>query len=216
MTPCLKRSLAAALALLLVSLSGCASASSHHLQQTLSDILQVRLAASDEGGVGPVALSDEGEALLRALGLEDDALILSLRMPEGAAGLSLNVYRLENGAWTLCDGGGLTWDGDAAQAEGTASLRVREDGGLALHLRVDGASASYSAQAAPEDAFTSSTQGFLQDFVPARAGDEIPVAFWVRDAGTAMRSYALDDFADPAAFDGMDFVQFATVAFEAP
>lgn len=215
MTPCLKRSLAAALALLLVSLSGCASASSR-LQQTLSDILQVREAASDEGGVGPVALSDEGEALLRALGLEGDALILSFRMPEGAAGLSLNVYRLEDGAWTLCDGGGLTWDGDAAQAEGTASLRVREDGGLALHLRVDGASASYSAQAGPEDAFTSSTQGFLQDFVPARAGDEIPVAFWVRDAGTAMRSYALDDFADPAAFDGMDFVQFATVAFEAP
>ena len=113
MTPCLKRSLAAALALLLVSLSGCASASSR-LQQTLSDILQVREAASDEGGVGPVALSDEGEALLRALGLEGDALILSFRMPEGAAGLSLNVYRLEDGAWTLCDGGGLTWDGDAA------------------------------------------------------------------------------------------------------
>lgn len=215
MIPCLKRSLAAALALLLVSLSGCASASSR-LQQALSDILQVREALSDEGGVGPVVLSDEGEALLRALGLEGDALILSFRMPEGAAGLSLNVYRLEDGAWTLCDGGGLTWDGDAAQAEGTASLRVREDGGLALHLRVDGASASYSAQAVPEDAFTSSTQGFLQDFAPARAGDEIPVAFWVRDAGTAMRSYALDDFADPAAFDGMDFVQFATVAFEAP
>ena len=58
---------------------------------------------------------------------------------------------------------------------------------------------------------------FLEEDSPITLGEPVPVALFLYSGDGSLRTHALADFADPAAFDGEDLalVQAVTLTFTA-
>lgn len=165
----------------------------------------------------PYELSQDQEELLELLGLSDRVGVIKFTGPEEAAALSIDTYVLRDGAWETTGGGQLSREGTGEPWEGLAAIQSREDYSISLRVRTEGI-ASYTADAAAPE---SDPQGwalqFLDEETPVVLGEPAPVALFLYSGDGSLRTHALTDFADPAAFDGEDLalVQAVTLTFTA-
>ena len=93
-----------------------------------------------------------------------------------------------------------------------------EDYSISLRVRTEGIASSYTTDAAAPE---SDPQGwalqFLDEEMPVVLGEPAPVALFLYSGEGSLRTHALTDFADPAAFDGegLALVQAVTLTFTA-
>ena len=173
----------------------------------------------DQEGIAPYALSDSEKYLLQSFGMAGTSQILSFHAPKEATTLHVTIYCLaDNESWSPIGGGSVSIGADRTPIEqitGTFTMQLKENYSIGFHINVnDGGLASYNTDEVLLDIepVTSAT-GFLQEFQTIEINTEIPVALMVYDSGTSMKSYTLQDYFEPAKFDGMDLVQVVTLEF---
>ena len=165
--------------------------------------------------LGPYELSQDQEELLELLGLSGTVGIIKFTGPEEATALSIDTYVLQDGQWQATGGGQINREEAGTPWEGLAAIQSREDYSIGLRVRTEGI-ASYTTDAAAPG---SDPQGwalqFLDEETPVVLGEPIPVALFLYSGEGSLRTHALTDFADPAAFDGEDLalVQAVTLTF---
>ncbi|MFR6277365.1 MAG: GNAT family N-acetyltransferase [Acutalibacter sp.] len=171
--------------------------------------------ASTEPAVAPYDMTEDQEELLSLLGLTDKAMVFSFQGPEEAAELTAHTYVLEDGAWV--ENGGVSITRDTAEAgpfQGEFALVYREDRSMELYLHHQGGVVSFSSEpvAFPGETLAS-LRGGLQESAPAPLGEEIPVALFVEDSGTALQSLGPEVYFTPGEAAGYDVVQAVTLEF---
>ena len=191
-------------ACLLFSLTGCSKASTNS-----------HVAA--QGEIAPYLLTESGQRVLDAFGMRDTAQIISFQAPEDACSMQVHVYRLgQDGTWESIGGGGLSMDTEEAldtPLAGTFAMQLGENYGIDIFIQCAGFYTFQTDAITLEQKMISSTKGFFQDAQEIVLDTEIPVAFMVYDSGTKMPSYTLQDYFEPARFEGMDLVQMVTLEF---
>ncbi len=167
--------------------------------------------------LGPYELSQDQEELLELLGLSDRVGVIKFTGPEEAAALSIDTYVLRDGAWETTGGGQLSREEAGEPWEGLAAIQSREDYSIGLRVRTEGIASYTTDAAAPESDPQGWALQFLDEEMPVVLGEPAPVALFLYSGDGSLRTHALTDFADPAAFDGEDLalVQAVTLTFTA-
>lgn len=167
--------------------------------------------------LGPYELSQDQEELLELLGLSGTVGVVAFTGPEEATALSIDTYVLRDGAWETTGGGQISREEAGEPWEGLAAIQSREDYSIGLRLKTDGVASYTSGEAAPETEPLAWSLQFLDEETPIVLGEPIPVALFLYSGDGSLRTHALTDFADPAAFDGEDLalVQAVTLTFTA-
>lgn len=167
--------------------------------------------------LGPYELSQDQEELLELLGLSDTVGVIKFTGPEEAAALSIDTYVLRDGAWETTGGGQLSREEAGELWEGLAAIQSREDYSISLRVRTEGIASYTTDAAAPESDPQGWALQFLDEETPVVLGEPIPVALFLYSGDGSLRTHALTDFADPAAFDGegLALVQAVTLTFTA-
>lgn len=194
------RLLCLALAVVLILLAGCGN-------QT----------PQADSTLGPYELSQEQEELLELLGLSGTVGVVAFTGPEEATALSIDTYVLRDGAWETTGGGQLSREEAGEPWEGLAAIQSREDYSIGLRVRTEGIASYTTDAAAPESDPQGWALQFLDEETPIVLGEPIPVALFLYSGDGSLRTHALTDFADPAAFDGegLALVQAVTLTFTA-
>ena len=174
--------------------------------------------ASTEPAVAPYDMTEDQEELLSLLGLTDKAMVFSFQGPEEAAELTAHTYVLEDGAWV--ENGGVSMTRDTAEGspfQGEFALVYREDRSMELYLHHQGGVVSFASEpvAFPGETLAS-IRGGLQESAPAPLEEEIPVALFVEDGGTALQSLGPEVYFTPEEAAGYDVVQVVTLEFRGP
>lgn len=167
--------------------------------------------------LGPYELSQEQEELLELLGLSDRVGVIKFTGPEEATALSIDTYELQDGQWQATGGGQISREEAGEPWEGLAAIQSREDYSISLRVRTEGIASYTTDAAAPESDPQGWALQFLDEETPIVLGEPIPVALFLYSGDGSLRTHALTDFADPAAFDGEDLalVQAVTLTFTA-
>lgn len=167
--------------------------------------------------LGPYELSQDQEELLELLGLSDTVGVIKFTGPEEATALSIDTYVLRDGAWETTGGGQLSREEAGEPWEGLAAIQSREDYSISLRVRTEGIASYTTDAAAPESDPQGWALQFLDEETPIVLGEPIPVALFLYSGDGSLRTHALTDFADPAAFDGegLALVQAVTLTFTA-
>lgn len=165
----------------------------------------------------PYELSQDQEELLELLGLSDRVGVIKFTGPEEAAALSIDTYVLRDGAWETTGGGQLSREEAGEPWEGLAAIQSREDYSIGLRVRTEGIASYTTDAAAPESDPQGWALQFLDEEMPVVLGEPAPVALFLYSGDGSLRTHALTDFADPAAFDGegLALVQAVTLTFTA-
>lgn len=165
----------------------------------------------------PYELSQEQEELLELLGLSGTVGVVAFTGPEEATALSIDTYVLRDGAWETTGGGQISREEAGEPWEGLAAIQSREDYSIGLRLKTDGVASYTSGEAAPETEPLAWSLQFLDQEQDITLGEPIPVALFLYSGDGSLRTHALTDFADPAAFDGegLALVQAVTLTFTA-
>lgn len=165
----------------------------------------------------PYELSQDQEELLELLGLSDTVGVIKFTGAEEATALSIDTYVLRDGAWETTGGGQLSREEAGEPWEGLAAIQSREDYSIGLRVRTEGISSYTTDAAAPESDPQGWTLQFLDEETPIVLGEPAPVALFLYSGDGSLRTHALTDFADPAAFDGegLALVQAVTLTFTA-
>lgn len=165
----------------------------------------------------PYELSQDQEELLELLGLSDTVGVIKFTGAEEAAALSIDTYVLRDGAWETTGGGQISREEAGEPWEGLAAIQSREDYSIGLRVRTEGIASYTTDAAAPESDPQGWTLQFLDEETPIVLGEPIPVALFLYSGDGSLRTHALTDFADPAAFDGegLALVQAVTLTFTA-
>jgi len=168
-------------------------------------------------GIKPYELSESEKYILQSFGMEGNSQIISFHAPKEAITLNVNVYRLESDQnWSSIGGGAISIGTDREHIEqltGTFTMQLKENYAIDFNINANGRASYKTNEIILDSKAMISTKGFLQEFQKIEINKEIPVAFMVYDSGTKMRSYSLQDYFDPARFDGMDLVQVVTLTF---
>ena len=163
-------------------------------------------------------MTEDQEELLSLLGLTNKAMVFSFQGPEEAAELTAHTYVLEDGAWV--ENGGVSMTRDTAEGgpfQGEFALVYREDRSMELYLHHQGGVVSFASEPVAFPGETSaSLRGGLQESAPAPLGEEIPVALFVEDGGTALQSLGPEVYFTPGEAAGYDVVQVVTLEFRGP
>lgn len=167
--------------------------------------------------LGPYELSQDQEELLELLGLSDTVGVIKFTGAEEATALSIDTYVLRDGAWETTGGGQLSREEAGEPWEGLTAIQSREDYSIGLRVRTEGIASYTTDAAAPESDPQGWALQFLDEEMPIVLGEPIPVALFLYSGDGSLRTHALTDFADPAAFDGEDLalVQAVTLTFTA-
>lgn len=167
--------------------------------------------------LGPYKLSQEQEELLELLGLSGTVGVVAFTGPEEATALSIDTYVLRDGAWETTGGGQISREEAGEPWEGLAAIQSREDYSIGLRLKTDGVASYTTDAAAPESDPQGWALQFLDEEMPVVLGEPAPVALFLYSGDGSLRTHALTDFADPAAFDGegLALVQAVTLTFTA-
>lgn len=194
------RLLCLALAVVLILLAGCGN-------QT----------PQADSTLGPYELSQEQEELLELLGLSGTVGVVAFTGPEEATALSIDTYVLRDGAWETTGGGQISREEAGEPWEGLAAIQSREDYSISLRVRTEGIASYTTDAAAPESDPQGWALQFLDEEMPVVLGEPAPVALFLYSGDGSLRTHALTDFADPAAFDGegLALVQAVTLTFTA-
>lgn len=194
------RLLCLALAVVLILLAGCGN-------QT----------PQADSTLGPYELSQEQEELLELLGLSGTVGVVAFTGPEEATALSIDTYALQDGQWQATGGGQISREEAGEPWEGLAAIQSREDYSISLRVRTEGIASYTTDAAAPESDPQGWALQFLDEETPIVLGEPAPVALFLYSGEGSLRTHALTDFADPAAFDGEDLalVQAVTLTFTA-
>ena len=165
----------------------------------------------------PYELSQDQEELLELLGLSDRVGVIKFTGAEEATALSIDTYVLRDGAWETTGGGQISREEAGEPWEGLAAIQSREDYSIGLRVRTEGSASYTTAAAAPESDPQGWALQFLDEETPVVLGEPIPVALFLYSGDGSLRTHALTDFADPAAFDGegLALVQAVTLTFTA-
>lgn len=165
----------------------------------------------------PYELSQDQEELLELLGLSDRVGVIKFTGAEEAAALSIDTYVLRDGAWETTGGGQISREEAGEPWEGLAAIQSREDYSIGLRVRTEGIASYTTDAAAPESDPQGWALQFLDEETPVVLGEPIPVALFLYSGDGSLRTHALTDFADPAAFDGegLALVQAVTLTFTA-
>lgn len=167
--------------------------------------------------LGPYELSQDQEELLELLGLSDTVGVIKFTGAEEATALSIDTYVLRDGAWETTGGGQLSREEAGEPWEGLAAIQSREDYSIGLRVRTEGIASYTTDAAAPESDPQGWALQFLDEETPIVLGEPIPVALFLYSGDGSLRTHALTDFADPAAFDGegLALIQAVTLTFTA-
>lgn len=167
--------------------------------------------------LGPYELSQEQDELLELLGLSGTVGIIKFTGPEEATALSIDTYVLQDGQWQATGGGQVSREEAGEPWEGLAAIQSREDYSIGLRVRTEGIASYTTDAAAPESDPLGWALQFLDEETPIVLGEPIPVALFLYSGDGSLRTHALTDFANPAAFDGEDLalVQAVTLTFTA-
>lgn len=167
--------------------------------------------------LGPYELSQEQEELLELLGLSDRVGVIKFTGAEEATALSIDTYVLRDGAWETTGGGQISREEAGEPWEGLAAIQSREDYSIGLRVRTEGIASYTTDAAAPESDPQGWALQFLDEEMPVVLGEPAPVALFLYSGDGSLRTHALTDFADPAAFDGegLALVQAVTLTFTA-
>lgn len=165
----------------------------------------------------PYELSQDQEELLELLGLSDRVGVIKFTGAEEATALSIDTYVLWDGAWETTGGGQISREEAGEPWEGLAAIQSREDYSIGLRVRTEGIASYTTDAAAPESDPQGWALQFLDEETPVVLGEPIPVALFLYSGDGSLRTHALTDFADPAAFDGegLALVQAVTLTFTA-
>lgn len=165
----------------------------------------------------PYELSQDQEELLELLGLSDTVGVIKFTGAEEATALSIDTYVLRDGAWETTGGGQLSREEAGEPWEGLAAIQSREDYSIGLRVRTEGIASYTTDAAAPESDPQGWALQFLDEETPIVLGEPAPVALFLYSGDGSLRTHALTDFADPAAFDGegLALVQAVTLTFTA-
>lgn len=165
----------------------------------------------------PYELSQDQEELLELLGLSDRVGVIKFTGAEEATALSIDTYVLRDGAWETTGGGQLSREEAGEPWEGLAAIQSREDYSIGLRVRTEGIASYTTDAAAPESDPQGWTLQFLDEEMPVVLGEPAAVALFLYSGDGSLRTHALTDFADPAAFDGegLALVQAVTLTFTA-
>ncbi len=172
--------------------------------------------AAQEAGpyVEPYELDESQRELLSLLGIEDEAMVFSFEAPEEAGRLSAHAYVLEDGAWV--ENGGVSLfreEGDEPFA-GELAFTRQEDRSIDLALHSQGKVSFRSEPVAWDGELLSSGGARLTQRQPAELGREVPVAAFVEDGGTALKSLDIEKiWNEPETAAGLDIVQVVTLEF---
>lgn len=171
--------------------------------------------AAKKGTVSPYSLSDEQTELLNYLNLNNTSMLYTLRPPEGTLGLTATSYVLENGNWVDNGGGSISWDTSDSQElkEAVVSLVYREDRTFDISIHAQGTSSFRSNPLTYQEEWMSSSQSFLSEEREIQLDEEIPVALFVADSGSSMRSFDVDSYFFPENLQEYDVVQAVTLTF---
>lgn len=173
--------------------------------------------ASVKEGIQPYNLSENERYLLQSFGMEENSLIISFNAPKEAISLEVKVYRLgDDKKWDVIGGGGISIDKEREpvnQLSGTFTLQLKENHAIGFNINTSGRASFKTDEIILDTETMAFAKGFLQEYQEIQIDKEIPVAFMVYDSGTVMRSYSLEDYFDPAKFEGMDLVQVVTLMF---
>lgn len=167
--------------------------------------------------LGPYELSQDQEELLELLGLSDTVGVIKFTGAEEATALSIDTYELQDGQWQATGGGQISREEAGEPWEGLAAIQSREDYSISLRVRTEGIASYTTDAAAPESDPQGWALQFLDEETPIVLGEPIPVALFLYSGDGSLRTHALTDFADPAAFDGegLALVQAVTLTFTA-
>lgn len=165
----------------------------------------------------PYELSQDQEELLELLGLSDTVGVIKFTGAEEATALSIDTYELQDGQWQATGGGQISREEAGEPWEGLAAIQSREDYSISLRVRTEGIASYTTDAAAPESDPQGWALQFLDEETPIVLGEPAPVALFLYSGEGSLRTHALTDFADPAAFDGEDLalVQAVTLTFTA-
>lgn len=165
----------------------------------------------------PYELSQDQEELLELLGLSDTVGVIKFTGAEEATALSIDTYVLRDGAWETTGGGQISREEAGEPWEGLAAIQSREDYSIGLRVRTEGIASYTTDAAAPESDPQGWALQFLDEETPVVLGEPAPVALFLYSGEGSLRTHALTDFADPAAFDGegLALVQAVTLTFTA-
>lgn len=167
--------------------------------------------------LGPYELSQDQEELLELLGLSDTVGVIKFTGAEEATALSIDTYALRDGQWQATGGGQISREEAGEPWEGLAAIQSREDYSIGLRVGTEGIASYTTDAAAPESDPQGWALQFLDEETPIVLGEPIPVALFLYSGDGSLRTHALTDFADPAAFDGegLALVQAVTLTFTA-
>lgn len=173
--------------------------------------------ATVKEGIQPYNLSENEWDLLQSFGMEGNSQIISFNAPKEAITLEVKVYKLgDNKKWEAIGGGGISIGKErepVTQLSGTFTLQLKENHAIDFNINSSGR-ASYKTDEIMLDTETMvSAIRFLQEHQEIEMDKEIPVAIMVYDSGTVMKTYSLEDYFEPAKFEGMDLVQVVTLMF---
>lgn len=171
----------------------------------------------NEEGIAPYSLSESEKYILQSFSMAGNSQIISFNAPKEATALNVNVYRLEDGEkWVSTGGGAISIDPDETPSDrlaGTFTMQLKENYAIEFNINSNGLAAYKTDEVLLDSEVIASVKGFLQEFQSIEINREIPVALMIYDSGTAMRSYALQDFFEPAKFKDLDLVQVVTLEF---
>lgn len=173
--------------------------------------------ASVKEGIQPYNLSENERYLLQSFGMEGNSQIISFNAPKEAISLEVKVYRLgDDKRWDVIGGGGISIGKEREpvnQLIGTFTLQLKENHAIDFNINSSGRASFKTDEIILDTETMASAKGFLQEYQEIQIDKEIPVALIVYDSGTVMGSYSLEDYFDPAKFEGMDLVQVVTLMF---
>lgn len=171
---------------------------------------------TEKAFVAPYDMSQDQQELLSLLGLEDAALVFSFQAPEEAAKVTAHTYVLEDGVWVENGGVSLLREGEDSQPlAGEFALVYHQDRSMDLHLNAQGR-VSFSSDPVPfEGELLSAAREAIPESQPAPLGEEVPVALFLEDGGTSMKSLTPQSYFTPQELEGMDVAQAVTLEFSA-
>ncbi|HSH50422.1 MAG TPA: hypothetical protein VK982_01725 [Bacteroidales bacterium] len=173
--------------------------------------------ASVKEGIQPYNLSENERYLLQSFGMEGNSHIISFNAPKEAISLEVKVYKLgDNKKWDVIGGGGISIGKEREpvnQLSGTFTLQLKENHAIDFNINSSGRASFKTDEIILDTETMASAKGFLQEYQEVEIDKEIPVALMVYDSGTVMKNYSLEDYFEPAKFEGMDLVQVVTLMF---
>lgn len=173
--------------------------------------------ATVKEGIQPYNLSENERYLLQSFGMEGNSQIISFNAPKEAISLEVKVYKLgDNNKWETIGGGGISIGKEREpvnQLSGTFTLQLKENHAIDFNINSSGRASYKTDEITIDKEIMVSAIRFLQEHQKIEMDKEIPVAIMVYDSGTVMKTYSLEDYFEPAKFEGMDLVQVVTLMF---